>query len=246
MKIINDGLPDLIYKFLCQDFYDFKPTSTSISATGLLRPTREIILTRRHHDEIEIKASGRIWSVFGSAVHAVLEKLEGDDIEKEQRLNFNFKNILVSGKFDIIKNNQLNDYKTTSAWTLVYKGRVEEWQKQMSIYRWLYYKVKGKELSDKAHIIVILKDWSASNLRRIRNYPKQPIVELTLELSQLPLIEEFISEKIDELNIMEGVTDDELIPCTDEDRWYNAKTHKYNKCKDYCPAYKFCSQAGKE
>jgi len=201
------------------------------------------MLTRRHNDEIELPASGRIWSVFGSAVHKVLEQLEGEGIEKEKRLNYTINNMLVSGKFDLIKNNQLHDYKVTSVWTLVFKDKIEEWVKQLSIYRFLYYLVHKKKLSDTAHIVAVLRDWTARDLGRIKGYPVSPIVELDLSLLSLENTEILVKEKIEEVKAAEGMSDDELPMCTDEERWYNKKKKKYNKCEGYCPAYKFCKQA---
>ena len=43
------------------------------SATTLNKGTKEIILTDRHFDEIEVDASDNVWAVFGTAVHKIMQ-----------------------------------------------------------------------------------------------------------------------------------------------------------------------------
>ena len=53
----------------------------SLSATTLLKGTKEIILENRHFDEITVDASDEVWSVFGTAVHAILEHQEDSSLK---------------------------------------------------------------------------------------------------------------------------------------------------------------------
>jgi hypothetical protein len=242
MLLINDGLPEVIYNWLCVDFYDHEGAQDSISATTLLKPTQEIVLTQRHAENIEIKASGRVWSVFGSGVHAVLDKMMvGKGIEKEERLKANIVGRTISGKFDLIKDGTLYDYKVTSAFTIMYGSRVKEWVMQLSIYRWLYHKVKALTLNDKAYIITILKDWRQSDVGKL-NYPISPIIEIPIDLMGIEETEHFIILELNKLIKAEKLSDSELPACTDEERWYNAKKKLYMKCDKYCTCKDFCRQ----
>ena len=54
-----------------------------LSATTLLKGTKEIILTDRHFDEITIDASDEVWAVFGIAVHEILEHQEDEAFKEE-------------------------------------------------------------------------------------------------------------------------------------------------------------------
>ena len=52
---------------------DYQYRDKRYSVTTLLKPTREIMLMRRHNEEISQDVSDMIWSIFGTAVHSVLE-----------------------------------------------------------------------------------------------------------------------------------------------------------------------------
>ena len=54
-----------------------------LSATTLLKGTKEIILTDRYFDEITIDASDEVWAVFGTAVHSILEHQEDEAFKEE-------------------------------------------------------------------------------------------------------------------------------------------------------------------
>jgi hypothetical protein len=45
-----------------------------VSATTLLQGVKQIILTNRHWDELEDDVSDRVWAIFGTAVHKLLEE----------------------------------------------------------------------------------------------------------------------------------------------------------------------------
>jgi len=245
MIITNrNKLPELIYRFLEQDFYDHEAVSGTISATTLLKPVQEIILTERYSDRIEIDAIDRIWTIFGSAVHEVLSRIEGEDIEQEKRLYTDIEGIRVSGKFDIVNMNRIYDYKVTSAWTIVYGSRNEDWKKQLSLYRWIYWKERNVLLDDTGYIIAILRDWSRSNIGG--RYPELPIIQLEYKLELVDVIENFVKRKIDEIMRAREMDDTELPRCTDRERWWNDKTGRYMRCEKYCMVKDFCQQIKKE
>ncbi len=240
MKIVNNGLPTIIYEWLCQDFYDTEAAKGTISATGLKKSIQEFILTARHIDEIEVDATDRIWSLFGSGCHAVLEKLQGN-YQQEERLFAMVKGKKVSGKFDLIVDHVLHDFKVTSAWTLVFGDRKEEWKHQLSTYRWLYWKSKKEILESKGVIIAILRDWEKKKVGQ-KNYPVLPIVEVPIQLYPLSTIQLMIEDKIMALKQAEKLPDSELPECTREERWWNEKKQEYMKCSKYCLARQFCQQ----
>jgi hypothetical protein len=240
MKIVNNGLPPIIYEWLCQDFYDTEAAKGSISATSLKKPIQEYLLTLRHIEEIEVDATDRIWSLFGSGCHAVLEKLQGN-YQQEERLFAKVKGRKISGKFDLIVDNQLHDFKVTSAWTLVFGDRKEEWRHQLSTYRWLKWKTDGTILNSMGKIIAILRDWNKKKVGQ-KNYPVLPIVEVPIELYPLSTIQLMIEDKVMAIKQAEKLPDDKLPECTPEERWWNEKDQEYKKCSKYCAARAFCWQ----
>jgi len=236
VKIVNKSkLPEVIHKYLSLDMYDHNKDKNHYSATELLKSTREIVLTRRHSDEIEIDSADRIWSLFGSAVHLALEQVEIGEAQ-EERLSTEIDGYSISGKFDLIKDGTITDFKCTSAFTLVYKSRLLDWSKQLSIYRWLYAKTKKVILKDTGVIIAILRDWAARNVKN--GYPTSPIVEVPLKLMTLDETEKMIKDKLNDIREAHEKEDKDLPPCTIEETW------KGKKCDKYCDVKGFC-QRGK-
>jgi hypothetical protein len=71
----------------------------TISATTLLHGVKQIHLTERHWEELEDDVSDRIWAIWGSAVHALLEH-EGETEFAELSMSHDFHGIKVTGKID--------------------------------------------------------------------------------------------------------------------------------------------------
>lgn len=232
------GLPKLIEDFLMADFYD--GAGDSISCTSLLKPTQELVLSKRYEDKIESDISERLWSVLGSGVHAVLEKVKSD-VEIE-RLYATVEGQKISGKFDVIRDGSIWDYKCTSAWTIKSGSSADKWGEQLSIYRYLWWINKKEKLNPTGYIIAICRDWHESNVKEGSNYPKAPFVQIDVPLMSIKETEKFIAIKIKEYKENEKLPDGMLKPCTNEEMWYQEKKDVYMKCDKYCSARQFCQQ----
>ena len=82
MKITN--IYNLPQPFVDAVAREYTPTPKRYSVTTILKDNREILLSRRHGDEIEQDVSDMIWAIFGSAVHKVLETAgEQNELLKE-------------------------------------------------------------------------------------------------------------------------------------------------------------------
>ena len=55
----------------------------------------------------------------------------------EQRAEKQVMNMVISGKYDLVLNGIVNDYKSTSVWTYIYDSNKDNYIKQGSIYKWL-------------------------------------------------------------------------------------------------------------
>ena len=246
IKITNNtGISDVMHWFLSQDFYDGEEAKGTLSATTLLDPIRKIILKERYKDEITEESVDRLWSLYGSAVHAVLERAEGEIAGKKvvpiQRLYAKVFGEIISGKYDLILEDKLYDFKVTSAWSIAYKSKYKDYATQLSIYRWLYWKSKGIELNKKGHILAILRDWNKSNLIK-KGYPKTPIVEIKIDLIPFSIIEDQIKNRVVQIQNQRKLEEKDIQECTDSERWLNFKTGKNMRCENYCNVSKFCSQ----
>lgn len=147
MKITNKlGLPDPFVQAVSKE-YQYKDKRYSV--TTLLSSEREIMLRRRHNDEIEEDVSNMIWAIFGTAVHSVLENSnKADNLLTEQYLTLpitlNDGDIYtLSGLCDLYDTLQgeVIDYKVTSTFKAL-KGDYEDYRMQGLIYAYMISKIK--------------------------------------------------------------------------------------------------------
>ncbi len=235
MKITNKhNLPEPVYKMLCTNYYDLKPSKDSISCSEIINPLIIKILTDRHREEIEEDAIDRVWSVWGSALHELLSKINGD-WRKEERLSRVVDGITVSGKFDLFIDGTLQDYKTTSVYSIMSGGK-DSWHDQANVYSWL---LKGNGYKvNKMQVVAWLRDWSQGMVSRKKNYPKLPIE--IVELKYMLDIDSYVPERIKMYKKLRKLPDNELPECLEKDRWHHWKTNIPLHCTRYCRVNKWC------
>lgn len=218
MKITNKlNLPSGFVN-IAKEEHEFLPKV--FSATEIMGSTRQILLWRRNHDEIEQDCSDMVNMIFGTAVHHVLEQADTESIT-EKKLITEIKNgYQLSGRIDIYNEETfaIEDYKSTSVWKIIF-GDFEDWRKQGLIYAWLA-KKNGLHV-EKLKFHALLKDWKPSEAKRKSDYPPHQVWtwEYNILTSDLVEIEDFIKSRFDELIYYE---DKELLPlCTEEERWFS-------------------------
>lgn len=212
----------------------FVPSAKTYSATTLLRPTREIILNKRHFNDIEKDASDMINVILGTAVHSLIEKMDKTgfaEIYLKQEIKDGY---YLTGKCDLYDeaNSTLVDYKTASVWKIQFND-FSDWKKQGLIYAWLL--IKQGKLVDKLKFHALLKDWSARE-KRLANlkgnfYPEAQVYtwEYKVTTNDLIEIEEFIKAKFDNLILAENLDDDDLPDCGKVDTWYTGDKYAVMK-----------------
>ena len=189
------------------------------SATTLLKSAREVMLTNRHFDEIEIDVADCVWQIWGTAVHLIFERA-GIEGFTEEKFSVPVSNSKVTGRVDLydLENETIYDWKTASTWKVQFND-FTDWDKQGLIYAWLM-KQNGLNVKE-IKFVALLKDHSKSKARQSAEYPQKPIVVHTVKATDeaLPEIESFIKNKVQELEKAEKIADSELTPCTNEERW---------------------------
>lgn len=222
MSIItnNNRIPDPIFRSIKKGWYSGSDVEHFASVTGLLKPAKIFALEKRHSEQITEEASDMIWSLMGSAMHAVLEKSECDESINEERLFAKFGDKVISGAIDLYENKSISDFKFTSIWTYIYKSRYKEWTEQLNIYGYLYRKA-GFPV-EKLQIIAIFRDWSKSKSKYDKNYPKQ-IETINLPLWSDKEVESFIRDWIRIFEMALTMPDDDIPPCLPEERWQTIK-----------------------
>lgn len=205
----------------------------NISATELLNSPRIVQLRKLHEDKIETDVSEMVWSIFGTAIHGVLEHGSDENHLIEERLHATLDGWSISGAIDLQILNQdgtvtINDYKTTGAWSVM--NEKIEWEQQLNIYAWLVEKVKGDTVS-KLEIVAIIRDWSRRDAALKPDYPDAPIKVIPIQLWAMETREAFIRAKIKQHSnaLFDLETGDELPPCTPNDMWEKPTTYAVKK-----------------
>ena len=198
-------------------------TPKRYSVTDVLGGTCEAVLKRRHDSDITEDVSQRIWALFGTAVHKVLEQAEATDTQlQEQWFSVHVQDgYRVSGIFDLYDEatKTVTDWKMTSCWTILF-GDFEKWRRQTLIYCWMLER-SGFE-ARRGEIVAILRDHSMRKAKTERDYPKHPVFRVGWDFTDEDMrwAERYVSDWLTAVAFQEKLPDDELEPCSPEDRWH--------------------------
>ena len=204
-----------------------------ISATEIINSPRIVQLKKKYWDEIEQDASEMVWSLFGSAVHNILEHGKGDNHVVEERLHLEFEGWRISGAIDLqeVEPNgtiTISDYKVTGAWAVM--NEKDDWHRQLNIYAWMVEKVKKVPVG-KLQIIAIIRDWSARDAQTKENYPNSPVATIDIPLWSFEEREQFMTKRIYDHGtaLFEMETDGDLPDCTAEEMWEKKTSYALKK-----------------
>ncbi len=215
MNYTNElGLPAPLAAALTKDSYS--RGDASYSATGLLRPPRMAALFDDPNNIMFRDVSQNLWTLFGTAVHSILEDSKHPDFITEERLYCCVSGIKLSGAIDVQHvqsdgTRVLQDYKTRKAYGVMNNDSDE---KQLNIYAYIAHK-NGIEVSG-LQIINFVKDWSRHEAERKPDYPPHDIFIQDIPLWPIEQTEAFVMERI---AAHEEARAGNLPDCTDEERW---------------------------
>jgi len=146
------NIPLPLAVFLATDDYDYDPTA--ISATALMRPIRQLVLTKRVNPEDNpIDIAGLVSSRMGSAIHAAIEKAWLNPKQALKALGMPTKladNVMINPSKPMLELNpnaipvymeqrayrQVGKYKVSGKFDFVAEGRVQDF-KSTSVYSYL-------------------------------------------------------------------------------------------------------------
>ncbi|EMB44011.1 hypothetical protein [Treponema denticola] len=217
MKVTNKlHLPEAFVKTVSVERHN---KAGYYSATTLNKGTKEIILQERHWDEFETDAADNVWAVWGTAVHELFEKIQDDNFH-EEKFDVAVSQSHVTGIVDSydMESGIINDWKTASVYKIM-KSDFSDWYKQGMTYAWLL-KQSGLDVR-RCRFIALLKDHSKSKAKIDKSYPQSPVFVYEFEVTPEDLEQagEHIRAKVIEIEEAEKMTDDEIAPCTPEERW---------------------------
>lgn len=222
MKITNKhNVPQALYDVAIANKRELN--NEGYSVTELLSSTREILLKHRHYDEICVDVADLVPAMFGSAVHKMFENGTIDG-QAEIKLKTLIGSKYFTGVIDLVHDDVIEDYKTTSVSKVAHKD-FDEHRKQILMYAWLMLNVKGVKINH-GKLNYLMKDWSKLQSYTRTDYPGSPIYvyEFDIQDSDYDYIDAYIRNKIKDLTAYGCIADDDLPECSDEERWYSGDT----------------------
>ena len=242
---VDSSIPFPLAVWLAHDEYDYVNDPKYISATTLLHPTRSIALEKRLPEPEEIDLQALIAPRMGTALHdsiemvwknpkawqAAMKKLgypqrlaERLDIHIEERNQKQFMGYTIGGKFDMVVNGQLFDFKSTSVWTWINGDKDKDYILQGSIYKWLN---PGVITSNSIVICFLFTDWSSKEATYKENYPKSRIKQKELMLLSDAEVESFLKKKLGDITIAMQQKQEDMVSCSDDELWRSQPKFKY-------------------
>ena len=144
----------------------------------------------------------------------------------EQRHEKEVDDYIISGKYDLIVDGTVSDYKSTSVWSYIFDSNALKYTQQASIYKWL---VPDRITDNNVHIQYIFTDWSASQAMRDSSYPQTRVLTKEYPIWSVEQTQHFISEKIKLLKQYKDSPQEDLPECTKEELWESETKYKYYK-----------------
>lgn len=204
--------------------HEYKPYRYSV--TEVLGGTCEAVLKRRHQGEQEEDVADRVWAIFGTAVHKVLQEAEATDTQLQENwlsVPIDGTPYELSGIFDLYDDSTgtVTDYKTTSVWTVTF-GDFDKWRSQTLLYCWMLRK-HGFD-ARRGEIVALLRDHSQRKAMTEKDYPKHPVFRIGWDFTDedFKTAEDMLSRWFESLFLQDRCRDDELAPCSPEQRWHKS------------------------
>lgn len=231
MKLTNKfNLPQTFVNVIQRPTYS--RGDSEISVTEILSPPQLVQLRRRHAEDIEEDAADRVWSLFGSACHNILQHGKDDNHVVEERLFTTFEGWSISGQIDLQEIQPdgtvvISDYKVTSAWAV--QQEKTEWVDQLNLYAWLVETTKSVSVSG-LQIVGIVRDWSRREAALKESYPQAPIVVLDIPLWDHDVREQFVRTRLNLHNEANFAAVSGKMPeCTADEMWEKPTTYAVMK-----------------
>lgn len=248
-------MKELITKILTDDSYVKRST---LSVTDINRGIKEIILSERYTDEIKRfilnnnqARQSKIFSIMGKAWDMYITKLCERDPDYMVHTTlimpyiFKGKEYTISGEIDLfyIPTNTLIDNKlvSTSKYEALVSKSNAEYTRQLNGYVWLL-KEGYRLLEDNVRemiplnldtsnieLVVALRDWNKFSGRW------DSINTLKSDMNHIDLIRNSYTRKLLEYIQYQDAKDDEIPPCSPEERWETATTYPVFKLGSKAP-----------
>ena len=209
---------------------------TDYSVTQLIKDPLPIQIVRRYGDKIKVDVRKRLWALFGSAIHLLLEKVTDlKKFKREERFFLEIDGKIISGQADLYEKKPmiLSDYKTTSVFKIKKGIKNKDWIQQLNMLAYLAEKsgTPVKELK----IVAFAKDWRKGESDKAAKEGKPyPDTLSTISIPKHPGVKvlRYIKERVKLHADAEGKELKDIPKC--KDTWGG------RMCKDYCDGNSYC------
>jgi len=246
VRITNErNLPEALVKAVENDSYSMGDADKSV--TGLLQPARQAALRELHADEVTEDASDRVYALYGQIVHKILEQAgeQSRNAINEERLFADVQGFsgepawTISGQTDTLTLTEdqrswvITDYKFVTAWKFKRDKfdpdtpvMPEEYEQQLNMYAHLL-RENGFKV-DALKIVAMYRDWLIASAERDQSYPQNIAQTHDVRLWDEEEAKWFIEDRVrahQEAIATSSYNVDDLVECTDDERWAKSPTH---------------------
>ena len=121
----------------------------------------------------------------------------------------------VSGKFDFVGESMPHDFKSTGTFTWTKGVKWEDYQIQLSIYKWLNPEIIQGDVGFIHFFFTDWKQWETQNPA----YPTHPIMTKEIPLWSLQETEDYLNFKLNQFDLYKDSTEDLIPLCNDKELW---------------------------
>jgi len=230
-KLTNKyGLPAPIVRAVERDPYS--RGKAHFSVTELIDSPRVRDLRVLYDSDIEEDVSDFVFSLFGRAIHKMLEDGAEAGTQTEERLYLDVDGYIVSGSMDLQEDQDggvlITDYKVTTVSSATRASKAD-WEEQLNSYAHLVRRVKGKKVKG-LQIVALLRDWQSARSEGA-NYPSAPVLVREFPVWSDNAAQVFLEHRVKahkeaHLQTMRASQDrtrgpwaDPMVNCTMEEQW---------------------------
>lgn len=216
MKYTNKlALPNVLYKAILNTQSNRNPTLGVYHVTELIRPAREILLTRKHWDELMTDISECTATLFGTAVHKIIEL--ADPEHAEIKIEYQYKDITIKGCVDYVDplTHEIYDWKTCRHTHTEEDNK--QWYLQGMLYT-LYFYLKDHIIPPSVTFFGLVKDYTT-----FLSTPPIYVYKFQPTQTDILFIMDYLNKKISQLKLPT------LPECTEEEKWQEPTLYKVYK-----------------
>lgn len=196
-----------------QKIYD----TDNLSVTSLPQSPRQRWLAIRHARSIIIDPISRFFALYGTMMHATLEKYAKPGDLVEMRLGINVNGVWVHGQADLYEPDTftLSDYKVTSTESAMYSDHYEH-VCQLNVLKYIF-ELHGYTVN-RLRNIYLYRNWTRRDIGRDK-YPEEQIQDLEVPIWTREEVVAYLNGRVWTHMSAKSMPDDDLPYCSPKERW---------------------------